>query len=175
MDDSRQVFKVMSLLLQYPGSDLIEALPEIEEAIVAWPPTEVRGQCTRFVAYLQAVPLDKLQIEYTARFDFDPSTCLNLTFHECGDSRKRGSALVRLKEFYKSAGYEVSTSELPDFLPLVLEFLAICPKETCDELLGHYGTYISALAVRLKDRGSPYSRPFEALNSAIGDFTGRGD
>jgi nitrate reductase delta subunit len=175
MDETRQMFKVVSLLLQYPEPDLIDALPELEQIISNWSRSEVKDKCGRFLAYLHAAPLAELQVEYTARIDFDPSTCMHLTFHECGESRERGKALVRFKELYRSAGYDLSTSELPDFLPVVLEFLAVCPDEACTELLARYGAHITTLAARLKDRSSPYSHPLEALNLLISECAQRGD
>lgn len=175
MNETRQMFKVLSLLLQYPEPDLIGALPELEQIIRAWSCSEVREECGRFLAYLQAAPLVEMQAEYTARIDFDPSTCMHLTFHECGDSRQRGSALVRFKELYRSGGYDLSTSELPDFLPVVLEFLAVCPDEACTELFARYEAHITTLAARLKDRNSPYSHPLEALSLLISECARRGD
>ncbi len=175
MKDAGQMFKVLSVLLQYPDADLIDSLPELEHAIDTWLHSEVRKECRRFLAHLRATSLEELQTEYTARIDFDPGFCLNLTFHECGDSRKRGHALVHLKELYKSAGYDLSTSELPDFLPVMLEFLSVCSDEGRIELLSRYGDHIAGLASRLRDRGSAYSCPLEALSMLIPEFVPAGD
>jgi len=175
MEDAGQTLKVLSLLLQYPDSEIIDALPELERAIGSWSHPKIKTECSQFLAYLQSAPLEELQIEYTAQFDFSPSTCLNLTFHECGDSRKRGSALVYFKELYSREGYHLATSELPDSLPIVLEFLAVCPTEARTTLLSRYGGHIAALAARLKDRSSPYSYPLAALSVLILELTLRGD
>ena len=98
-------------------------------------------------------------------FDLNPATSLNLTYQKYGDGKERGPALAQLHQVYQGAGYEAATCELPDFLPLVLEFLAICPSEAYTWLLEEYRSQIETLANRLKETGTPYANLF----SVIGD------
>jgi nitrate reductase delta subunit len=82
---------------------------------------------------------------------------LNLSHHKWGDDRDRGSALAALSGLYLAAGFEMSTGELPDYLPLVLEFLAACPEGACIGVMEDYREEVHGLASRLKKQGSGYA------------------
>lgn len=175
MAEARSVFKVLSLLLDYPGERLIEAREELDDIINGLSHSIVKAKCAYFLAYLDATPLLRLQEEYTRLFDFNPSTCLNLTFHECGETKGRGFALVNLSQLYKDAGYELATGELPDYLPLILEFLSVCSRETCSKILVQYENHILGLASRLLEQKSAYAGLLEALSSIVNELAGKGD
>ncbi|MGO9567699.1 MAG: nitrate reductase molybdenum cofactor assembly chaperone, partial [Desulfomonilaceae bacterium] len=146
MEEARPVLKVLSLLLDYPRERLIEARQELGDVINGFSHSVVKDKCGVFLEHLDATPLLQLQEEYARLFDFNPATCLNLTFHECGESKTRGFALVNLSQLYKNSGYEPATGELPDYLPLILEFLSVSSQETCSKILTQYGSHISDLA-----------------------------
>ena len=88
---------------------------------------------------------------------------MNLTYHRWGDTEKRGPALAYLEEIYLKSGFERINSELPDFLPLVLEFISERPEVASSEIIPLYGTVVGTLAERLGQAGHPYALLFEQL------------
>jgi nitrate reductase molybdenum cofactor assembly chaperone NarJ/NarW len=175
MGQARPAFKVLSMLLNYPEERLIEARQELGDVVNEFSNSIVKLKCSDFLAYLDETPLLKLQEEYTRLFDFNPATCLNLTFHECGESKGRGFALANLSRLYKDAGYELATGELPDYLPLVLEFLSVCNPETCLQILVQYEKHVSSLSHPLREQESAYAGPLEAFSLIAADLAGKGD
>ncbi len=176
MEESRSVFKVLSALLSYPDERLIEDHQELSDLVSRFSNSVVKAKCNDFLACVESIPLLGLQEEYTRLFDLNPSTCLNMTFHECGESRERGFALVRLIQLYKDAGYELSTKELPDYLPLILEFLSVCSSETRSKILTLYQSHIAGLASRLGEQeGCSYAGLVEALSTMVRELMGKGD
>lgn len=173
--DARHLFKLFSILLRYPDEELVQSVPDLR-AHPAFLACGAGGAgCQSLLRHLEGTPLIALQEEYVRTFDLQPSTSLNLTFHECGDGKVRGAALVELGQLYRSAGYEPSTRELPDFLPLVLEFVSVSPMETALQVLKRYRNLIAGLARRLHEKGSPYGELLEELLLFIREFTGAGD
>jgi len=166
-DEKRLTFKLVSLLLQYPGEELWDSIPLVREVLDELPHTQTVEAVEGFLDYLSATPLIRLQEQYTAIFDMDPDGCLNLTYHRCGDDKGRGSAMAELHALYRSAGFEPLTSELPDYLPLILEFLALCPEEAAPAICAQYGSEIERLGSRLKAFRSPYGALFDVALSAI--------
>jgi nitrate reductase delta subunit len=157
MEEERTLLKLVSLLLQYPEAGLLDSLPSLEGAVseISDPGTKVR--CGDFLKHLKKTPLLRLQESYSATFDLNPSTCLDLGYHRWGDGKERGGALARLVGLYLEAGYEVVDRVLPDHLPLVLEFLSLCPEEISIEIINEYGSQVATLASRLAEDGSPYA------------------
>jgi len=151
------IMKMASLFLQYPDEDMLISLDPLAEEIARLPQGRAREVLADFAGYLQSRRLIRLQEEYSRYFDLNPAASLNLTYHRYGDSRDRGAALVQLLQVYHGAGYEPATGELPDYLPLVLEFLAICPKAEYDWLVQEYRPQVEVLADRLNRAGTPYA------------------
>ena len=163
-------FKLFSVLLQYPDEAFVQTAQTLREDYgPSWDGRFASG-CRDFLRYLDATPLISLQEVYVQNFDLRPSTCLNLTFHELGDSKIRGVALAELSQLYQDAGYEFSTEELPDFLPLMLEFLSVCSPDTALRILERYQKQIEGRAQRLREVESPYGNVLEALSLFIHEF-----
>ncbi|UCE84262.1 MAG: nitrate reductase molybdenum cofactor assembly chaperone [Deltaproteobacteria bacterium] len=156
-EEKRNLLKVLSILLQYPDDEFVVSLEELKNAVEEIPQMEQRERCVNFLDYLGTNPLIRLQEEYTVTFDFNPATSLNLTYHKFGDTRERGKALVGFHQLYKTAGYECTSGELPDYLPLLLEFLSINRQECDFSFLGQYGDQLKAIGVHLQESGSPYA------------------
>jgi nitrate reductase delta subunit len=171
----RSLFKILSLLLDYPSERLIAARQELGRVVDELSHPAARQKCRAFLAHLDATPLIRLQEEYTRLFDLNPSICLNLTFHECGESKARGFALVNLSQLYRNAGYEPATKELPDYLPMVLEFLSVCSREICCNILAHYGSHIFGLSSRLAEQEAAYAGLVEVLSTVVRELAGEGD
>jgi len=154
-EDDRILCRVVSLLLDYPSVELLDAVEGFRSSEMAgWEAGQVVG---KFVEYLANTPLIKLQEEYTATFDLAPATSLNLSYHKWADGKERGNALARLSHLYAGAGYEIADGELPDFLPLMLEFLAVGPPHSVREIMEEYRPHVGALASRLAESDSPYA------------------
>jgi nitrate reductase delta subunit len=160
------LLKVLSILLQYPDDEFILSLEEVKEAVAQITQAEQRQRCVNFLDYLGNNSLIRLQEEYTSTFDLNPPTCLNLTYHKWGDSRERGNALVDFHHLYHQAGYESSTGELPDYLPLILEYLSLNRNGDRSAVLGQYCEEVEAVRSRLEEAGSFYA----GLLAIVTDF-----
>lgn len=122
-----EALRLLSILLCYPTDDWLNALPEFERTAARLFDDNFRETIGRFLRHLALQPLSDLQTAYTASFDLDPSATLNLSWHRYGDSEKRAAMLSQLQQLYHQSGWDRVTSDLPDYLPLLLEFLSVCP------------------------------------------------
>ena len=174
-EEKKSLLKVLSILLQYPEDVFIGSLEELQEAVVEIPLKEHREKCVNFLDYLVNNPLIRLQEEYTATFDLNPATSLNLTYHKWGDARERGSALSDLNHLYYKAGYDSSDDDLPDYLPLILEFLSITTSAGSFSFLGQYCDHVETVGSRLREQGSPYTGLFEIVLDIFRDLRANGD
>lgn len=133
-----KTFKVLSLLLCYPEPEWPAALPEMHTALED--ETDFNGGAPTRLAplfdLLHESKLIALQENYVATFDRNPSHSLHLFEHIHGESRDRGSAMIDLLEEYWKHDFDASAAELPDYVPLFLEFLSLLPAEEALELLG---------------------------------------
>lgn len=161
------IFKALSLLLTYPTEDLRQAADAIGAVIANEKslPARQREQLQGLVDDLAAGDLYDAQERYVLLFDRTRSLSLHLFEHVHGESRDRGQAMIDLKALYEQKGLDVSSTELPDFIPLFLEFLSTLPRGEAHELLGQPVHILAALAERLRKRKSPYEAAFRALVS----------
>ena len=160
-----RTLKALSALLTYPTAELQEAAPEVGLALAEdrHVPRDVWRQLSTLTTELATNDLYDLQERYVLLFDRTRSLSLHLFEHVHGESRDRGQAMIDLKSQYEQAGLLMSAAELPDFLPLFLEYLATRPlKEACGTL-GQPAHIFAALAERLRKRKSPYEAVFRAL------------
>jgi nitrate reductase delta subunit len=160
-ENKRHLLKLLSVLFLYPEEKITDNFKELDEAVDKITQAKTRERCTDFLRYLQETSLIRLQEGYTATFDFNPATSLNLTYHKWGDGRERGDALVGFHELYAAAGYKITSSELPDYLPMFLEFLSINHQECDFSFFGQYWGQLKAIGARLQESGSPYAGLFE--------------
>ena len=117
---------LISSLLQYPDEELLGCLDELASIADGACPAEIRPIVEEFLEHLGQMTPIQAQERYTAVFDMNPSTTLSVTYHVHGDNEKRAAALAQLQHHYELAGWERITGELPDYLPMMLEFLSIC-------------------------------------------------
>jgi nitrate reductase delta subunit len=160
-----RTLKALSALLTYPTEELRDAAGDIGLVLAQdrHLPANVWPQLSKLTTELATGDLYDLQERYVLLFDRTRSLSLHLFEHVHGESRDRGQAMIDLKMQYEQAGLEVDASELPDFLPLFLEYLATQPlKEAC-ETLGQPAHIFGALAERLRKRKSAYEAVFRAL------------
>lgn len=163
-----KTLKILGALLTYPSAEQVTALPEFRSLLAKekWVPEETLNALDHLMNWMADQDLMDLQEEFVALFDRTPSLCLHLFEHVHGDSRDRGQALVDLSGVYKDAGLLINTEEMPDFLPLFLEYLSIIEIEEAAQNLGEIANVLGVLAGRLKNRQSPYTAVFEALIEA---------
>lgn len=127
INNKNDSLQVLSMLLNYPDDDLVNHLDEIALIADSSPLVEIESAIQAFVNELNTHRLIQIQERYTAVFDMTPAMTMNMTYHAYGDNEKRAAALAHLQHNYEKAGWQRITGELPDYLPLMLEFLSICP------------------------------------------------
>lgn len=159
--------KALSALLTYPTPELVAALDEIaavvdREALLG---KQDRKALQVLIDDLAQGDLFDHQERYILLFDRTRSLSLHLFEHVHGESRDRGQAMVDLLQLYEEGGYEAATRELPDFLPLFLEYASLQEPEAALDLLRQPAHVVAALAERLRKRGSPYEGVFRALTA----------
>jgi nitrate reductase molybdenum cofactor assembly chaperone NarJ/NarW len=166
-----RTLKLLAVLLSYPSSDLVAALPEIARRLGEDGSLSggTQDALAGLLAELKREDLLDLQERYVAQFDTGRSTSLHLFEHVHGDSRDRGQAMVDLRAMYQRAGYALATRELPDFLPAVLEYLSTCTAEEVHGILDDCAHILRAIGERLQDGGSPYAAVFGALLDLHGE------
>jgi nitrate reductase delta subunit len=159
-----KVLKLIGVLLDYPSEVLWRHREELVAAAAApeLPPAR-RRQLAGFVGGLLALDPMTAQERWLGLFDRGRSMSLLLFEHIHGESRDRGQAMVDLVETYRRAGFELDTRELPDYLPLVLEYLSQRPDHEVADWLGHTSHILELLAARAGERESPYALLFELL------------
>lgn len=166
-----KTFKALSALLSYPGGDLQAAAGEIGDVIRA--ENLVDAHILRALDLLldEIVTCDlfDLQERYVDLFDKSRRLSLHLFEHVHGESRDRGQAMVDLAALYGQGGLILAANELPDYLPLFLEYLSTRPIEEARGLLGNVSHILSALDDRLTRRSSAYAAVFAALRDIAGD------
>jgi nitrate reductase delta subunit len=159
-----KTLKLIGVLLDYPAEALWEHRGDLLAASAdAALPAARRTQLAGFAAGLLALDPMAAQERWLGLFDRGRSMSLLLFEHIHGESRDRGQAMVDLIETYRSHGLELASRELPDYLPLLLEYLAQRPDEEVRDWLGHVGHILELLAARAAERQSPYALLFELL------------
>lgn len=157
--------KIISLLLTYPHPDLLAEMPDIRAAIGI-----ASGLGAGEHRLLDALAADlcksdiyDAQERYVFLFDRTRSLSLHLFEHVHGESRDRGQAMVDLLSMYEADGFSIGAKELPDYLPLFLEYLSTKPDAAAAELLGQTAHILAAIGERLKKRSSVYAHAFDVL------------
>ncbi len=127
-DEVTWLFHVASVLLRYPEIDesvYLDRLAYLRKKTAGQQETKGREWILNTLDDWQQIPFITLCENYVEAFDFSEGSCLYLTAHEYGDGRARGEALVMLHNMYAVAGWQEATTELSDYLPLILEFLSL--------------------------------------------------
>jgi nitrate reductase delta subunit len=162
--------RALSALLGYPSADLQAHAAELREAI-AGENLLSRAERRRLEPLLRGLETDELldlQAAYSELFDRARSVSLHLFEHVHGDSRERGQAMIDLGRQYLESGFFLEANELPDFVPVFLEYASFLPPEEARETLAQPAHVFAALAERLGKRGSPYAAIFHALVALAG-------
>ncbi|OGS94342.1 MAG: nitrate reductase molybdenum cofactor assembly chaperone [Gallionellales bacterium RBG_16_56_9] len=164
-----RIYKILSALLEYPEQELMDNLPEIRTILDA--STEIdaaeKVALRKFLDHLASMSLTELQAEYVRTFDSTPEHSLHLTHHlfsEDGD-RERGPALIDLGEMFKEYGVKTVTNELPDYLPLLLEFASCLEDSEATVFLSDVNKVLNTLTDNLTKANSHYAAPLSIIES----------
>lgn len=166
----RLTLKAFAALLGYPSAELKAHAREIAEAIRS-EGALARPGLRRLQPLLDRIgnaDLLDLQSDYSELFDRSRSLSLHLFEHVHGDSRERGQAMIDLGQQYLESGFYLDASELPDFIPVFLEYAAYLPVVEARETLGQPAHVFAALAERLDKRGSDYASVFHGIVTLAG-------
>jgi nitrate reductase molybdenum cofactor assembly chaperone NarJ/NarW len=159
-------FKLASVLLQYPTAALFDGLDHLADA-ASGSSRASREAFGRFLDWLRTTPADEVARHYVETFDLRRRCALYLTYYRYGDTRNRGMAMLAFKTAYRGAGFEPVKGEgepggeLPDYLPLVLDFAALHPRG--EKLLRDHRADLDLLLRGLRQAGSPYADVVEAV------------
>ncbi len=156
------VWQSVSLLLDYPDEALLARAELIRSACRVLPPG-IGDAIRRFLDHLEATPLPELQADYVETFDSRRRCNLFLTYFAHGDTRKRGMALLRFKQTFLGAGFELDDAELPDHLCVVLEFAATVDHDLGRDLMLDHRAGLELLRLSLRDMGSPWASLVDAV------------
>ncbi|MFI7705619.1 nitrate reductase molybdenum cofactor assembly chaperone [Nonomuraea sp. NPDC049480] len=170
-EERAMLLRLVSLLLQYPDTDLIAARDQLGEAVSKLPESAARESLTRFVEWFRDTGPMALARAYVETFDLRRRSSLYLTYYLHGDTRRRGMALLTLKQRYRVAGLTPPEGELPDFLPVVCEFAALAGPATGEAPLRQHRKGLELIRTALHDNGSPYSRVLDALCAELPDLS----
>jgi nitrate reductase delta subunit len=169
-------YKLLSLLLQYPDRTIIAAEDEIVEAVGALEPSPYRDALQRFcAAWVNLSPIERAE-HYVRTFDLQKQASLYLTYYLHGDKRQRGAELGRLTRLYAAGGMVLDGGsseggELPDYLPVMLEFAAFAPSGYGQTLLAEFRPALEVLRTRLHDLASPYAHLLDAVCHSLPALT----
>lgn len=157
-----ELYQAASLLLRYPTDQLVAADADIARALPRLPPA-ARTPVERMLDHRRETALIDLEREYVETFDTRRRCTLNVTYYLHGDTRRRGIALLRLKHLYASAGLVHDSDELPDHLPLMLEFAAFAPAGYGLHVLQEHRVGIELLRRALHDGGRAHAEVLDAV------------
>lgn len=161
----RMTLRVMASLLGYPSAELLAHAREIGAALDAEGalPRAARGRLEALLDSLATGTLLERQAEYSDLFDRSRTLSLHLFEHVHGDSKERGQAMIDLGQQYLDHGFLLESKELPDFVPVFLEFASCLDAKEARGLLSQPAHVFAALAERLDQRQSPYAGVFHAV------------
>jgi len=166
--EKRVVWQCASLLLDYPDGDVGERIDEVRRMLAGLDARNDAVPRLRLLTdHLATTPVADLQADYVATFDQRRRSNLFLTYFAHGDTRKRGTALLRFKQTYLAAGMTLDESELPDHLCVVLEFAATVDPERGAQLLADHRAGLEMLRIALRDEESPWAAAVEVVCATL--------
>ncbi|MEH7013409.1 nitrate reductase molybdenum cofactor assembly chaperone [Neobacillus niacini] len=162
----RDLFKIISYLLQYPDKrwlqwgELVEEVQLLNNSFLKLP-------LLSFLDAIGGMSLEDLEQQYVSLFDFNPACSLSLSYLKAGEQKERGQILVELKAMYKDYGYEMTEEELSDYLPVLLEFSSVAPLQISVNLLRSFREPMIKLKNELEALKSPYHYLISACLSGM--------
>ncbi len=169
--------RVLSRLIAYPGTELQVQMPALQDVLRedGFLKEKTLKPLLAFMDELAALELFEAQEVYVDIFDRGRAHCLHLFEHVHGESRFRGQAMIDLTERYAEKGLQIGVGELPDYLPLFLEFISICEPEEGREILAQAAPVIATMAEKLRRRQSGYASVMDAIVALSGAKLSKAD
>ena len=164
-------YKLCSLALQYPDDELLAGRAELAAAAADLPGGPVADKLGVFFAWFAGAPPLELAQHYVKTFDLHKRAGLYVTFYSHGDRRERGLVLLRLKKLYRAAGLPPDGPELPDYLPLMLEFAAAAAPQHGDLVLREHRPALEVIRLSLREESSPYEHVLDAVCELVGGLS----
>lgn len=161
-----------SILLDYPSEANLAKYPVVAGSLAGLPQA-IESRLRGFLDYAEQVGHDVLAQEYVTTFDQRRKCTLYLSYFLTGDTRKRGMALLSFTEAYKAAGWEMAANELPDYLPVVLEFAAVGDAELAGVLLSSHREGLEVLREALESMASPWAGVVSAVTATLPPISSR--
>jgi nitrate reductase delta subunit len=157
--------KVIARLMDYPSVEVHQHTPELMQILLDCPRFEfpLKARLCAWLTGFAGTDLMDLQEVYGGLFDRGRATSLLLFEHVHGESRDRGQAMVDLMDLYRQHGFEINARELPDYIPMYLEYLSCRPAAEAEEGLLDVAHILALVGARLEDRGSEYGLLFRCL------------
>ncbi|MBW8314642.1 MAG: nitrate reductase molybdenum cofactor assembly chaperone [Thiobacillus sp.] len=168
---ARLTLRVLAHLLRYPDAAFREHTAELQQALrtEAALPAARLAELDALLRHLATQPALDIEAEYVELFDRGRRTALHLFEHVHGDSRDRGPAMVDLIQTYEKAGLYLGPDELPDYLPVVLEFASTQPPQQAREFMGEIAHIVRVIFSALAGRQSPYASVLAAVLELAGE------
>lgn len=162
-----KAYKILSLLLSYPSEELQQFLRDAEDELKreALLKEEILKEISVFVQHFQKMDIIDWQAHYVQLFDNSRSASLYIFEHLKGDSKDRGQAMVDMTGFYREQGLDLSQNELPDYVPVFLEFLSTLDQRKAAEYLSIPINIIQRVYIALSDSNNPYKYILNAVIS----------
>ncbi|MEZ5155725.1 MAG: nitrate reductase molybdenum cofactor assembly chaperone [Solirubrobacterales bacterium] len=166
-----RIYEICSLLLSYPDTELVAMRPALAAKVEELPPSPAREALGRFLNWWTETSQLAAEQHYVETIDLHKRSGLYLTFYGEGDKRERGAALLRLKQLYRSAGLPLGGTELPDYLPVMLEFAASAPDGRGEIVLREHRAALELVRLSLTEDESPYAELVDAVCLTLGDIS----
>lgn len=162
VEELRLALKLCSLFLRYPEEEWVNN-KELEMAVDSIQNRGLQHCISQFISYTKGTPFRQLDENYVRWFDFSEQTSLYLTHGIFGDNRERGLAFVKLKMEFAKAGFYIKNGELPDYLPLILEFAAVAEEQFIQKMFLIHKKAIDTLLAELEKKDNPYAYLLKAV------------
>ncbi|MFD2443022.1 nitrate reductase molybdenum cofactor assembly chaperone [Bacillus sp. CGMCC 1.16607] len=170
MEEDKIVFKLCSTFLSYPENSWVHN-QEMKEFITSFENRYAKKRFQDFLSFVESITFEDLCNRYVKQFDFNDQSTLYLTYGVFGDNRERGLGFVKLKMEYAKAGFFLKEEELPDYLPLILEFASVADEHIVRKLFAIHKKAMENLLQSLLKEESPYALIIEiCLQSFSGLF-----
>ena len=164
--ETRRLFAAASVALRYPERDWVRSFEDVEHNLDEFN-DQTKEMLWNLISYFGSKSLMELQVEYVNTFDRKRRACLYMSYYLNGDTRKRGMALLEFKNLYAAEGWQSVSEELDDYLPILLEFIAVTASPLGMDLLIRHKAGFTLLTYALRDMKSPYTALIEELNRRI--------
>ncbi|KOP83016.1 nitrate reductase molybdenum cofactor assembly chaperone [Cytobacillus solani] len=163
----QQTFQVCSYLLSYPNKEFLDSIDDLNEDIDSPTFPFIKEELLKFIQKCKQMSPSELISVYINTFDFGKKTNLYVTYMSNGEQRERGMDLLFLKNYYKIHGFDITDQELPDYLPIMLEFASHVDQETIMPVFSRYFASIKEISENINPEDNHYGHIMKAIILAL--------